>query len=203
MKVSNGSNLWQCFDDDELPSLEQTLGALPSDMGLNLEVKMTTPSAVAHTDPSEVDRVVNAILKTITRFRQSRARFGHGALVLSSFDPDVCAALRKGQSEIPVMFITTGGAEPHANPVRMSIDAAIDFAHSHGMDGIVVDSSVLRKNISSVSDAQEKGLKVMSYGLENNDVEWVHYQSEVGVHGAIVDDVVNILPALIENRVKM
>lgn len=175
---------------------------MPIDMGLNLEVKMTTPSTIASTDPSEVDRVVNAVLDTVLQFRQSRANFGHAPIVLSSFDPDVCAALCQRQSEVPVMFITTGGAEPHANPICMSISAAIDFAHSFGMEGIVVDSSILRRDISFVSVARQKGLKMMSYGLENNDIQWVHYQSDVGVHGAIVDDVANILPALLASGVK-
>lgn len=189
--------MWQCFDDDELPTLEDTFNMLPSDMGLNIEVKMTTPSSDAHTAPSEVERVVSAVLETVTKCTSVKDN-QQGPIVLSSFDPDVCAALCEKQSTIPVMFITTGGSEEHPNPVRMSIAAAIEFADDHRMAGIVVDSSVLRKEERYVSLAHERGLKVMTYGLENDDINWVRRQSEIGVHGAIVDDVATILPALME-----
>jgi glycerophosphoryl diester phosphodiesterase len=47
-----------------------------------------------------------------------------------------------------------------------------------------------------VATARSRGLAVMTYGLENNDVKSVARQEELGVCAAIVDDVARTMPLL-------
>lgn len=197
---SGDVNLWRCFDDDELPTLMDVFQGTSDCMGLNLEVKMTTPSHVAVTPPEEVDFTVNAILDSIDEYLAvcpSRAQ----SLVLSSFDPDVCIALRERQCALPVFFLTTGGSDPHADPRRTSVRAAIDLALENRLEGIVVETAVLKVQEHLLKVARAQGLKVMTYGLGNDDAEWVKRQSELGVHGAIVDDMARVVPQLLETQV--
>lgn len=37
--------------------------------------------------------------------------------------------------------------------------------------------------------ARDQGLRMMTYGSSNDDVEWVLKQRELGINGVIVDDV--------------
>lgn len=194
---SAGIDLWHCFDDDQLPSLADVFQSVPKNMGLNLEVKMTTPADVERTPSKEVNFVVNAILNTIDSCASLDAPHA-GPLVLSSFDPEVCAALKERQQELPVFFLTTGGSQLHADRRRMSVEAAIDLALEERLNGIVVDTSVLKLHQELVGVATMQGLKVMTYGLGNDDPEWILAQSELGVHAAVVDDVAGVLPQLVK-----
>ncbi len=95
------------------------------------------------------------------------------------------------------MFFLSGcGIYPHVDPRRTSIPAAVAFAHQHALAGVVLPASVLMANVGLVQDAAALGLKVLTYGLENNQVEVVSTQQKLGVHAAIVDDVESTLPLL-------
>jgi len=189
---ASGVNLWRCFDEDELPSLADVLCRTSEDLGLNIEVKMTTPSNVERTPQEEVDFVVNTTLETINRYVDSNPPRS-GPVVMSSFDPEVCAALRERQSLYPVFFLSSGGEDAHADPRRMSVEAAVEFALAHDLVGISVETAVLKREQHLVEMATSRGLKVMTFGLGNDDTEWILMQSELGVHAAIVDDVAGVL----------
>ncbi|CAD7702515.1 unnamed protein product [Ostreobium quekettii] len=187
-----GVNLWRCFDEDELPSLADVLCQTSGDMGLNIEVKMTTKPDVERTPQEEVDFVVSATLDTISRCVASNPPRS-GPVVMSSFDPDVCAALRERQTVYPVFFLSCGGQEAHVDPRRTSVEAAVEFALARDLVGISVETAVLKREQHLVEMATSRSLKVMTYGLGNNDTEWIIRQSELGVHAAIVDDVAGVL----------
>ena len=95
------------------------------------------------------------------------------------------------------MFLTTGGTSFHADRRRMSIDAAIEVAALHGLEGIIVDSGALYRDQDAVDRARREGLKLMTYGVENDNVGWVLAQQTLGVHGVIVDDVARVNAALL------
>lgn len=189
---------WHCFDDDALPSLEDILHALPLDLTLNLEIKMTTPATCIVTPESELERATQPIIDVLLQ----HARLDAGrSIVISSFDPDVCtriqSKLKAAELDIPVMYLTEGGFSFHADSRRMSISAAVEFCVVHGLMGVVVNTSCLRSDPEQIGRARNQGLKVMTYGLENDDVEWILEQSRLGVHGAIVDDVARVVPQCI------
>lgn len=191
---SNKHEYWSCFDDDVLPSLEEVLQQLPIDLSLNLEIKMVTLPSMAHTPSYEIERMTQPTIDVLSRF--SKRNEGR-QILLSSFDPDICTTLteklKKASLNIPVMFLTEGGASEHADPRRMTIEAAIDFCHSNGLIGFVVNSARLQSNLHLMEHAHKFHLKVMTYGTENNNMDWIREQSSNGIHGAIVDDISTIL----------
>eukprot|EP00210_Caulerpa_lentillifera_P007477 g7144.t1 len=194
-------NPWHCFDDDALPSLEQVLNDLPESLSINLEIKMTTPSTLVQTPPHEVLRATQSVINLLSKSIQQRG--SSRRVLLSSFDPDVCVEMRRqlkasGIDQVPIMYITTGGSWLHSDPRRMSISAAIQFCIDNEIGGFVVDTSILRQEKHLMELTKLKRLQVVTYGLENNDVEWLMEQWNLGVQGAIVDDVAKVVPLYVK-----
>ena len=111
------------------------------------------------------------------------------AVMFSSFDPEVCIEIRMRRPEFPVMFLSGGEAEIHVDSRRTSIARAIEFAVTSNLDGVILETSVLKLQPQMVAHAKRHGLEVMTYGLQNDDEMWVKEQEKLGVHGVIVDDV--------------
>jgi glycerophosphodiester phosphodiesterase len=189
---------WCCEVDDAFPTLEQLFGTLPAHLAFNIEVKMATPDSLAETPAEEIQRMVGPILNVVQRWtvgspdpmQQQRQ------VVFSSFDPDVCRALRAAQHDHQVMFLTTGGKDWHADPRRMSLAAAVDEAAASSLSGVVMDSGALHAYPEVVAKARTAGLKLLTYGLENDSVSWVLQQQQLGVTGVIVDDLEGLMTAL-------
>jgi len=188
---------WHLPSDAPFPRLEQLFKELPSNLAFNIEVKMATPDELAVTPPEEVTRMVDAILDTVALYSSSSSDQGSSRpVVFSSFDPDVCRELRARQSQWPVMFLSTGGKDWHADPRRMSIDAALAVAATYDLSGVVLESAALARQPQAVAFARSQGLKVVTYGFENDNPEWVKQQQELGVCAVIVDDVTRVAQAL-------
>lgn len=166
-------------------------------MGLNVEIKLSTSAALAETPWDEVQRVVDPIVEALL------AAATNHRIVVSSFDPDVMSYFQLQQSllspvysDISCWFLSAGKKEDlRQDPRRQSLPAAIEFAAKGGFAGVVLDSSELQCDPESAQAAVRSGLQVMSYGLANNDIMWVHRQRELGVAGVIVDDVPTIVDA--------
>ncbi|CAL8470273.1 g9815 [Coccomyxa elongata] len=174
---------WAVSNDDELPTLAEVFKGVSPSVGFDIEVKMATPSDMPVTPPQEVDRMVNAILEQVQ------------AVATHSSRPIFFSALRQRQSRFPVLLLSTGGTCWHADERRMSIAAAISFALEAGLQGLVLDSGAVQEQQPAIAAARSKGLKVLTYGLQNNDPSWVRYQYTLGIQGAIVDDVAGIISA--------
>eukprot|EP00775_Hariotina_reticulata_P010736 gene10736-10892_t len=110
--------------------------------------------------------------------------------------PVTPAAEVQRMDQHPVLFLTTGGRDWHADPRRMSIAAAIEEAVVSCLSGVVVDSGALAAAPEAAAVARSKGLKVLTYGLENDNINWVLRQQQLGVTGIIVDDVQGLMNAL-------
>lgn len=191
---------WCCEADDSFPTLEQLFNSLPANLAFNIEVKMATPDDLAVTPPDEIHRMVRPILDVVNRCNSSISEAGNSQpfrqVVFSSFDPDVCRAIRAAQDQHPVMFLSTGGRDWHVDPRRMSIEAAMQEAVASRLSGIVTDSAALRANPEAATVAKANGLKLLTYGLENDDIEWVMRQQQIGVTGVIVDDLQGLMGML-------
>lgn len=190
---------WCCEADDSFPTLEQLFSTLPQHLAFNIEVKMATPDDMAVTPADEINRMVRPILEVVSRCSSS-SETGHlqqpRQVVFSSFDPDICRALRAAQDQHPVMFLSTGGRDWHADARRMSLEAAVEEAMSARLSGVVVDSGALRSHPEAATLAKSKGLRLLTYGLENDDVDWVMRQQQLGVTGVIVDDLQGLVTML-------
>ncbi|KXZ43009.1 hypothetical protein GPECTOR_107g153 [Gonium pectorale] len=117
-------------------------------------------------------------------------------IMFSSFDPDVCVELKRRQGAHPVYYLSGCGLYEHADARRTSIPAALAFAEEAGMRGVVVPASILLKNMDMVASASSRRLELMTYGLENNDLDCLRAQADAGVAAAIVDEVAGVTAAL-------
>ena len=103
--------------------------------------------AATHTSPS------------LNAFCRCPADGGRRTILFSSFDPDMCAELASRQ-DAPVMLLSDGGLQLYADPRRNSIQAAIAFASSVGLKGIILETAALRQEQHCVEAAQNQGLQV-------------------------------------------
>ncbi|KAL4440128.1 hypothetical protein ABPG75_003129 [Micractinium tetrahymenae] len=188
---------WACEQEDQFPMLAEVFASIPPHVAFDIEIKMATPDDLAVTAPAEVDRMVSATLAAVDA---GLAAHGPRLVMFSSFDPDVCLAVKRRRPQAPVMFLSGGGVYVHADPRRTSIAAAVDFAAAASLQGVILDTLALQAAEGGgarwVEAARERGLRVMTYGLPNDDPEWVRRQWYLGVQGVIVDDVAGVAAAL-------
>eukprot|EP01027_Heterolobosea_sp_BB2_P010917 GEZU01015947.1.p1 GENE.GEZU01015947.1~~GEZU01015947.1.p1 ORF type:complete len:123 (+),score=37.11 GEZU01015947.1:245-613(+) len=112
--------------------------------------------------------------------------------MFSSFDPDVCVMLSMKQPRYPVFFLTdagSGGTSP--DPRCNSLQAAIRFARSANLLGIVSNARPLVEEPILIETVKEVGLILCTYGKENNDVKNVELQNRLGVT-VIADHVAHV-----------
>ncbi|KDD75496.1 glycerophosphoryl diester phosphodiesterase [Helicosporidium sp. ATCC 50920] len=194
---------WECAEGDTLlPCLEDLFEALPPGVAFDLEVKLATENDVARTPDVEIDRLLCPILDVVdaAAARSLAAGAQPREVLFSSFDPDLCAELRRRRPLAPVMFLSGGGAYEHVDARRIGLDAALDWAESAHLDGVIVHSGRLRQQPEFVGKVADRGLRLLSYGLENSETEWVERQFDLGVHGVIVDDVTGVVKGLTDRR---
>jgi len=190
---------WTCVEDEEFPTLLEVFERMPGHVAFDIEIKMTTAHDVVKTPEDELVRMVDTILRTVD-VAEARARERgemKRPLLFSSFDPDVCALVRQRRPDDWVMFLSTGGTSYHADPRRMSVDAAIEVAVLNGLQGIILDSGCLFRDQNAVLRARSEGLLTMTYGDDNDDVHWVGLQKALGVYGVIVDNVERVSAAFL------
>lgn len=176
---------WLCRKDDAVPCLSQLFKTLPEHVGFDIEVKMAMPDNVEATPAEEIDRMLTPILKCV----EENATNSNRTIVFTSFDPDVCLELARRQSRYPVMFLSGCGLYKHVDPRRTSIPAALQLAAENKLSGIVVPASILLASPQMASQAFERGLQLLTYGLDNDDLDAIVQQYELGVNAVIVDDV--------------
>jgi glycerophosphoryl diester phosphodiesterase len=72
--------------------------------------------------------MVGPILETVLRYKKSGAGVSR-PVAFTSFDPEVCVALRQRVAEdMPVLFLTEGLPIQHPDARRNSLQAALSFA---------------------------------------------------------------------------
>lgn len=175
--------VWRVVEDAELPTLEDLFASLPVGVGFDIELKLTTPDDQLYTLPEEVTRMTDAVSAKVDMFAdQGRTIF------FSSFCPCTCRQLKLSQSVHPVMFLSDIGAEWHCNPQRTSLLAAVQFAKEASLNGLVVETAELKSQQYMVEVVRDQGLQLLTFGIDNNDPDWVRKQYYLGVHAAIVDE---------------
>jgi glycerophosphodiester phosphodiesterase len=184
---------WLCQEEDHFPTLAEVFATIPPDVAFDIEVKMATPDDLAVTPTEEVDRMVSTTLAAVDA---GLAAHGPRLVMFSSFDPEICVEIKRRWPDAPVMFLSGGGVYAHADPRRTSVAAAIDFAAGAGLQGVILNTLALQAEAQMVQAALARGLRVMTYGLPNDDPEWVRAQQRMGVQGVIVDDVAGVAAAL-------
>lgn len=179
--------IWRVVHDAELPTLADLFNSMSASVAFDIELKLTTPDDQLYTAPAEVTRMTSAVLATVQTFSEQGR-----TILFTSFCPCTCKRLKLSQSAHPVMFLSDIGACWHANPQRMSLLSAIGFAKDAGLNGLVVETAELKSQQHMVEVVRDQGLQLLTFGIDNNDPDWVRKQYFLGVHAAIVDELPRI-----------
>lgn len=83
------------------------------------------------------------------------------------------------QPHYPVFFLTQLGTVIRSDPRSNSPEASIDFALSAGLGGLVCPAKHLIDNPEVIRKIKSSGLRVATWGAENNVPVNVHFQKKV------------------------
>lgn len=177
---------------DSFTTLERAFKDVPLELAYNLELKYPTSQEALESGARPVDRnaYVDAVLDCVASFAGGRK------LVFSTFDPDVALLVSLKQRVYPVFLLTEGGKAFYADPRRNSLRAAVRFAVSAKLTGVVCESAPLIEAPRLIHAVRDAGLALFSYGRSNNSVDNVQLQIKHGVAAIILDHVAHVTRSL-------
>ncbi|CAH8441442.1 unnamed protein product [Schistosoma turkestanicum] len=197
---------------EPVPLLKDVFYQTSTNLSFNVELKypvetpynLITKELVKHNSvesslptPSSYFCKINKFCDTILDVIWSNA--GPRYVILSSFNPDVCLALRLKQSFLPVLFISRGGYpsdnEHRSDPRHHNIFSAASWAHIMNLHGVVtvgyhfgsthdVDDDQVK---SLVADLESKKLSCFVYGDGVSEMSFYRKASQLNLTGVIVD----------------
>lgn len=181
----------------EFATLKEAFRLLPQDLGFNIEIKYPSSHEIDEIPVythQPIDLYCDVILKCVFD------NCGDRKIFFSSFNPEICLALKLKQDIVPVFILTDGGYGLDSD--CMSVRAAAKFAHTLGLNGIVCESKILVSSTKILQYLKSLGIHVMSYGECNNFDEDIRIQLENGIDGVIVDRLRSVLPVMQGHRKK-
>lgn len=190
----------RAFLRDTTASLREAFRSTPRWLGFNIEVKYPTEAEMIamgarfYSRSSFVDTVLRVVLDE-----------GNGRpVIFSTFDPDCATLLRLKQPRFPVFFLTCGGTKQFMDPRMNSLDAALQFAVSSRLQGVVAEVSAVMGDLEdTVEEFHRRGLFLFTWGDGNNDLECYTLQKTAGVDAIIMDDVARIARATQKQRSRL
>lgn len=182
---------------DFFPTLEALLKHVPSDIGLNVEIKYPDNlwrTAMRHSAPFAMNAYVDAILACV--FTHAGA---HRRIFFSCFDATLCVLLRAKQARYPVLFLTYGSIQPQAFDARMTLQFAIKFVELERLNGIVSNSDAFLTNPELVgivkngcltkTDRDAQSTVLLTWGDQNTNHASVQLQKQHAIDGVISDNI--------------
>ncbi|EGD73410.1 hypothetical protein PTSG_05107 [Salpingoeca rosetta] len=176
-----------------LATLQEALTLVPESLGFNIEIKypLEEHQKLHKLQSWEMNTFVDTTLDIVFRHAGDRK------IVFSCFHPDMCRILSLKQPSYPVLFLTTAGHKEVFTDARaMSLRAAVRFASSANLLGIVSNSHPLVLCPELIHQVKSSGLLLLTWGDENNDVDCVRLQEACGVDAVIVDHIAHIRKGL-------
>ncbi|KAL5967429.1 Glycerophosphocholine phosphodiesterase GDE1 [Taenia solium] len=214
-----------------LPLFSEVLATVPTRLALDVELKypQDTPNMafrLVHEvgvnkevleefgHPSRYFYSINQFADNVIRILQTQGN-GRG-IVLSTFNADLCLALRLKQTTFPVLFISRAGCEqplsayieaippPHSStrlpPPPHSLDprhrntaAVIEWARLIGMDGVVIPGKPLVTTTAEGADLAHRmaasHLACIPFGPCVSTPAFKRHAAELGLTGICIDDV--------------
>ncbi|CAH8828700.1 unnamed protein product [Trichobilharzia szidati] len=170
---------------------ETPLSIIIEECNKNKSINSSLPTP--YTYFSKINRFCDKILDTIW------LNAGRRYVILSSFNPDICLALRLKQSFLPVLFISRGGIpcdnSHRTDPRHHNIFSVMNWAVIMNFSGIVTvgkhfDSTncVDKMPPKSLTDfLNSKQLSCFVYGDGVSEMEFFRKASQFGLTGVIVD----------------
>lgn len=176
-------------DDEPFPCLSDALLQLAPEVGFDIEIKKPSQykdGSWEATPTLEINQYVDIILQVI--FEQGSNR----RIVLTSFNPNICAAIKLKQNKYPIMFLTQGVTNKYTeyrDPRCKNISCACQFAKMINLLGISVNSENLLADMSYVQYIKDRQLILFCWGDDNYYPENVQKFKDLGVQGIIYDKI--------------
>ncbi|CAH8452284.1 unnamed protein product [Heterobilharzia americana] len=170
---------------------ETPLSAIAEECVKNKTIDSSLPAP--YTYFSKINKFCDKVLDTIW------LNAGPRYVILSSFNPDVCLALRLKQSFLPVLFISRGGHpcnnSHRTDPRHNNVYSAINWAHIMNLNGVVTvghhfgsTNDVEKVQAESLAAYLEhKQLACFVYGEGVSNMNFFREASQLGLTGVIVD----------------
>ena len=173
-------------------TLQDAFEKVPNHVGFNIEVKYPNHDEVLQEGIfcTDLNSFIDAVLKCVYSYCKGRPIF------FSSFHPEVCSMLNMKQPHFPIFFLTDSGFMAFQDERLNSLQAAVRFAKSLGLMGIVTFNEPLILSPRLIKEVKSTGLLLFSYGRKNNDVYYSKLQSRNGIDAVIVDSVCAIRKGL-------
>ncbi|ODQ80882.1 hypothetical protein BABINDRAFT_183266 [Babjeviella inositovora NRRL Y-12698] len=167
---------------------------LPKNVGFNIECKYPMLDEAEKEDMGEIAIDINLWVDTVLQTVYDHA--DGRDVIFSSFHPDICVLLSLKQPSIPILFLTEAGTTAMADVRAASLQAAIRFARTWNLLGIVSAAETLVKCPRLTSIVKASGLVCVTYGVSNNDPALSQLQMDNGVDAVIVDSVLAVRSGL-------
>jgi len=127
----------------------------------------------------DLNDFVDSVLRVV--YDASSSEIGRRKIVFSSFTPEVCAAVNWKQPNYPVFFASHCGEASACPPSPTalgigdasdrrlsSLGAAVEFAKSNNLLGVLLDAGLLVQVPSLIPGVRGAGLLVGAYGLREH-----------------------------------
>lgn len=181
------SNAWV---QAPLATLKETFELSPSLLGFNVEIKYPLDlKENSHLVPEDTNHFVDTILQSVFDHAGDRP------IIFSSFHPEVCRLVALKQAQYPVLFLTTSGDHMPADnrdPRIASLRGAVQWATKNNLMGVVAKSRALLLCPELIREVKRRGLVLLTWGPDNNDVSNAKAQQNLGVDGVIADHIAHI-----------
>ncbi len=181
------------------PTLKEMCSQLDSKLGFNVEVKYPLDLEDGTHEAANIkwlnrNEYVDVIIKEL--YAASSDDENHQrCIIITTFDPHLCAMIRKKQSKFPVLFLTNGKTSkwiPYKDFRCKNTKISINYAKSEGFHGIVAHSEELTRDMHLTKilfNHTSKSTNFLSYcwGDELNEIEKRKLFLEHGINGIIYD----------------
>uniref|UniRef100_A0A183SUH2 Glycerophosphocholine phosphodiesterase n=1 Tax=Schistocephalus solidus TaxID=70667 RepID=A0A183SUH2_SCHSO len=206
-----------------LPLFSDMLKLVPNELALDVEVKypVETPlsafrliheqgqsedSLAGYGCPYDyfypINKYADNLLNMLWKLGRNRR------IILSSFNPDMCLALKLKQSTYPVLFISRAGLDTSdsidwahtLDPRHVSALSSACWAHLANLDGVVLHSCCLQASPSGTDESTRELLSFLSdnrlscipYGPGISTADYRKYAARIGLTGVCINDVVDL-----------
>ncbi|CAG2110482.1 unnamed protein product [Medioppia subpectinata] len=175
--------------EENLPfaSLEKVLDLVDPKCGLNVELKYPQQKICGQWEAEktlDLNEYVDIIVSTVF------AKAGARNIVFSCFHPDICSLLKYKQSRYPVLFLTQGLTkkwQQFKDKRNASIEMAVYFAQSVGLEGVNVHAEDIINDRSLIGFVKSKNMILFCWGDDLNRTELIAELKEQGVDGVVYD----------------
>lgn len=165
-ELDAGSWFNKDFSDQKIPSLQEVIDLLDNTTIIIIELKGGN-----ETYPGIEERVVEIVKQNNIEVQT----------ILKSFDPNVLERLRTIEPDIPLLYVYA----VRIPWLGMIIDRGVTFNSVYDLDVEYLQPHRFFISESFVKDAQAKGYKIISWGV--NSTEAINESLEFGVNGIETD----------------